>query len=437
MRVLKPSPWLASLGALLLATGMFARVATADVTTDRDASILVFPKVIADGSRDTLIQISNTRNGVIHAQCYYVNAVGICSESGLSCEGPGTCPAGPTDICVPAWQKTDFAITLTRQQPTIWKVSTGRTQLPGSVPYCVPTASVLQQTCPGIPVAAPPMFVPSRPFIGELKCVQVDGGGAPTGGNALKGEAIIESAGGELSAYNAVGVSGINVDGDGSLRLDNDEYNACPERLEFTTVQTGIADPGLAALPGICVSGEACRVDADCATGPCSALDTGPVSTQLTLVPCAEDFENDADISTQRAPVVQIRVVDEMEVERSFLFTLQCFANLDTANSSPINLTFRNLYTGRAGSVLKTIVFTSGLQAGGVLGVAENFIGNDTFRATDAQNLVVQGFRSPTTTDIITLTATDICVGGDRNGLPCNSDVDCQSAQGPNGTCGQ
>ena len=34
--------------------------AQAQVTTERSASILVFPRVISDGTRDTIIQITNT-----------------------------------------------------------------------------------------------------------------------------------------------------------------------------------------------------------------------------------------------------------------------------------------------------------------------------------------------------------------------------------------
>ncbi|MFN8640742.1 MAG: hypothetical protein U0802_03445 [Candidatus Binatia bacterium] len=47
--------------------------AQAQVTTEKSSSILVFPKVISDGTRDTVIQITNTSNSMVHAHCFYVN----------------------------------------------------------------------------------------------------------------------------------------------------------------------------------------------------------------------------------------------------------------------------------------------------------------------------------------------------------------------------
>ena len=94
--------------------GLLASGAAADVTTEQSASILVFPKVIADGTRDTIIQITNTSNSMVHAHCFYVNAAPVLRD-----EPPG--PGNP-----PQWQEIDFDIRLTKQQPTHWVVSLGR-----------------------------------------------------------------------------------------------------------------------------------------------------------------------------------------------------------------------------------------------------------------------------------------------------------------------
>ena len=59
----------ALLGALLMATSV-----RADVVTEKSASILIFPKVIADSETDTVIQITNTSNSMVHARCFYVDA---------------------------------------------------------------------------------------------------------------------------------------------------------------------------------------------------------------------------------------------------------------------------------------------------------------------------------------------------------------------------
>ncbi len=59
--------------AALVGAAFVARPAAAAVTTEQSASILIFPKVIADGVRDTVIQITNTTNSMRFAHCFYVN----------------------------------------------------------------------------------------------------------------------------------------------------------------------------------------------------------------------------------------------------------------------------------------------------------------------------------------------------------------------------
>ena len=108
-------------GALVVAATTLAPQATlAKTTSERPASILIFPKVVSDGTRDTFIQISNTANSVVHAHCFYVNAYPICQGIG-DCQ-QGTC-SGP---CIPQWQEIDFNITLTKQQPAHWGAGLGR-----------------------------------------------------------------------------------------------------------------------------------------------------------------------------------------------------------------------------------------------------------------------------------------------------------------------
>ena len=66
------------------------------MTTEKSASILVFPKVIANGTRDTVIQITNTSNSMVHAHCFYVNGALTFPEF----------PPGPQNP--PLWIETDF-----------------------------------------------------------------------------------------------------------------------------------------------------------------------------------------------------------------------------------------------------------------------------------------------------------------------------------------
>jgi hypothetical protein len=117
MRMVKPVRVLWTLGLAAVVLLPLARVVFAmpqDVSIERSGSIIIFPKVVWDGTRDTIIQIANTSNNMVHARCFYVNAAPV---------NP-LFPPGPTN---PAQcNETDFDIWLTRQQPTIWVASIGR-----------------------------------------------------------------------------------------------------------------------------------------------------------------------------------------------------------------------------------------------------------------------------------------------------------------------
>src|SRR5215472_6747858 len=96
-----------SMALVLAGLALAAATVNADerVTTEQPSSILIFPKVVNTGP-DTIIQITNTTNLLVNAECFYVN--------GQSFGG------------VPIWQVTDFNLVLTRQQPTHWSVRDGR-----------------------------------------------------------------------------------------------------------------------------------------------------------------------------------------------------------------------------------------------------------------------------------------------------------------------
>src|SRR5690554_5911127 len=90
-------------------------------TTECSASILVFPRVIANGTRDTIIQITNTGNSMVHAHCFYVNGAPTFPDF-----PPCPDPSDPLCFNPPLWTEIDFDIWLTKQQPTHWVVSQGR-----------------------------------------------------------------------------------------------------------------------------------------------------------------------------------------------------------------------------------------------------------------------------------------------------------------------
>lgn len=417
MRVQKRSRWLAGLGALLATMTMTARIASADASADRGGSIIVFPKVISDGTRDTLIQISNISNAVVFAHCMYLDA---------SPEIPGV-PVGPTNPrrC----QERDFTLTLTRQQPTIWRVSTGRLlnnfdQVTGAC-TTVTIDGVDRQSCPGIDPGN--VINVGTLFEGHLLCVQTDAAGAPVGGDALKGEAILESvaaagADGLISAYNAVSISQgtVGPDTDSRLDLDGLEYAQCPDALRFTHLAEGVNDP---VIPDV------------------------TATTELTLIPCTIDYE------TQTRPVVTVQfgVWDDTELFQSTTATLDCWFNEDLSDIGALwnpvrSTTYQTQVRPQNGNRCRGgdpeteyDNCTSDDQCGGgvcapasgLLGVAE------TFRVTDAGDLTGSsainlhniGTRETDTIYLQTGVA-GTCDDGANAGNPCTGPAEC-----PGGSC--
>lgn len=303
-------------GSVLLALIGLSLPAYADVTTERSSSILIFPKVIATTSDpqapatvDTIIQISNTSNSMAFAHCFYVNAAPLDPSSPPGVGNPAQC------------QEVDFDIYLTKQQPTHWIVSTGR-RVESDTP-ADKTCNTSFKSCFG--AGLDPGGIPPVPdiFTGELRCIEVDSSGAPINGNHLKGEATIVTANGDASKYNAVGVLGLNTNtnsnnGDDTLCLGGGvsascptgaEYNACPRTLILNHFASGASDPVLDELMG----------------GP------SRVTTDLTLVPCTEDFQN----QIPGRGVIQFLITNEFEEVYSTSTTVTCWANfsLNKVNS--------------------------------------------------------------------------------------------------------
>jgi len=304
--------WLLALVAIAVAISP----AFAEVTTERPGSILFFPKVIATGDRDT-IQISNVSNSMVHAHCFYVNA------------------ALDSETQEPRWQEVDFDIWLTKQQPTHWVVSQGRALKPFAQ-QCDTTTGECNDS--GLfPGRIPPM---PPDFIGELKCIEVDSSGAPISGNHLKGEATLVVAtaetapGGPLgmdpldvgdsSKYSALAVVGLDsndannvlcLGGGVSQQCPNGaEYNACPQ----TTVLDNFAS-GVATVEQPSASNRQ--------LGPGSF-----VTTELTIVPCTEDFEHQDPATV----TVQFKVTNEFEEPFSTSISVTCWENIELTDINRI-----------------------------------------------------------------------------------------------------
>ncbi len=349
--------------AIILALVVAAPV-RADVTTERSSSILFFPKVISETPGiDTIIQISNTSNSMVFAHCLYVNA----ALEDISTFQPCSIPSA---TCMPAWQEVDFDIFLTKQQPTHWVVSSGRPIDPND-PRCTDTFHDCNNA--GFdPGAIPPV---AALFTGELKCVEVDSSGAPINGNHLKGEATIVTEDGDASKYNAVGVMGLNTlantnNGDNVLCLGGGktpncptgaEYNACPDTLIVNHFAAGASDPVIDEF-----------------------TDGSTVTTELTLVPCTEDFED----QVPGQAVVQFRITNEFEELFSTSTTVTCWANFTLESVNRIFL------EGNVGSrFLQTRLHPGSPDQSGVLGIVEEFHDLPGHQSRAALNLHMEGDR--------------------------------------------
>ena len=382
MRTEKRNAFLSGLCGFAVALGLITTTAQGAVTTERGASILAFPKVLADGNSDTIIQITNISNNMVHMRCFYVNGA-------------------PDFLGNPLWQVTDFNIWLTKQQPTHWQVSQGRFVNPTDT--CIVNGKIVPSVdCAdaGIdPGGIPPT---AEGFIGELKCVEVDVAENPIGGNHLKGEATINT-GGDVSKYNAVGIQGTDLAGEtGNELLLNQplggdetapvgQYNACPNVLLLNHFTDGVTDPFILAegLGGHCEGIHAssqgmldhpCVFDKDCPEGSeciggSQILDplSGELSlrsailTDLTLMPCTQDFEN----SVPAEVTVQFDIFNEFEEHLSASTTVVCWQNfflfeVDSPND-PENSVFSAAVLGT--EVAHTRI-TPNPEDGAVIGVA-------------------------------------------------------------------
>jgi hypothetical protein len=286
-----------------------AWTATATTYSDRGAAIVVLPKIVVDEEAgvDTLIQLSNaSRTQRIAAHCFYVNANYHCSNNGDVCvpgDGTACLDGGITGACVPGWIELDFRVLLTADQPLAWQASNG---LRGSEFPCPSDGQCKPDNGGGIQSNAggrvPP--VPESPFVGELKCVQVDPGEfRPVNANDLEGAATIERtvAGPDPAKYNAVGIrtanAGPNDDGELIIGGPDAEYEACAGSLIVNHLFDGAEDP--------ITSG----------TGS-----PGLARSELTLVPCSQDF-----LSQEITPVTaQFLVFNEFEQRFSTSRQVRC-----------------------------------------------------------------------------------------------------------------
>jgi hypothetical protein len=312
-----------------------AGIANARSTTNRPASIVVWPKIVVDTSArwlvaptDTRLMLSSTNaRGIKQAHCFYINATGHCSNNGAGCRDATDCDGGE---CVPSWNETDFDVVLTQEQPLAWYASGGlaRGQFPLEGPFWCNAPFVFLQCfsdaqCPNnvgcntgqsnLGSAIPP--VPEDPFIGALVCIQFTGGSQSepdqtTTRNKLYGDATILT-GLNPARYNAVGLeaTGNRVSNGQLVLADGGNYESCPGVLILSHMFDGAVDP--------ITNNVAIQYISD-----------------LTLVPCSNDFST----QTPGRSVAQFLVFNEFEQRFSTSRTVDCLfhatqlSRIDTRN---------------------------------------------------------------------------------------------------------
>ena len=288
----------------------------AQVSTDQPGAVIIFPKVVVDADRDTLIQISNASGSEVAARCFYTN------------------PAEDADSGELVWLTVDFQIALTRLQPTVWLASNGR---------------------PSNPADRPPELEPGRVpalasgFLGELRCVVVSDADDPLSRNVLTGDAtIVDRVTGEIRRYAAISIKGRpRNNNDNTLLLNNVEYSTCPRMLLLNHFFDDAIDPVLAT----------------------------PIRTNITFVPCSMDYER----SEPGTATLQFDVINEFEQRLSASLPVRCFvdtslAAIDNPNNpsgSIFNVALQGSLVGQ--TRIRPVPDGDTTRGHGVLAIAEEF----------------------------------------------------------------
>lgn len=377
--------------------------AKATIGSDAAGAILIFPKVVVDtsgvlfgGPTDTEIQITNTSNSIIAARCYWVNATSHCSNNpSVACTPEtalGRCGTGGR--CVEGWTETDFRFRLTKRQPISFNAADGLTVFPLSGGNQGPGGQTNADS------SIPP--VPEDPFIGELKCVQVNPDDfrptigfnpANNAGGDLAGHATIVSgtSRGDIDArkYNAVTLKSRAVnDRDDTLVLGGPsaEYDGCPN----VWILNHFFDDAV--------------IRSHFRGGSFTFSQTA--TTDVTVVPCSQDFllqENNLGGAT-----LQFLIFNEFEQRFSSSTRFRCFrevqlSDLDT-RPGPGDNAFSIFNVGVQGTLSGQTRIRSvrgSERANGIIVVAERFLRIGDITNSSAENVHFTGSRDDLSDSIV------------------------------------
>jgi hypothetical protein len=328
--------WAGLVATAALVASVQGAAAQGLVVSDQAAAIVVYPKIVVNSSAgvNTLVEIANHNVlDPVGVHCFYVNAYGRCSvNSNEVCLVNFDCPealAGET--CDSDWRTTDFSFTLTREQVIGWNARDGLQFLPcdpSAPPPSVPSCSQGGQQNASLSGPGAAVSGTDDPFIGELKCVEVDpvSDSPLDGANDLFGRAVIENVNTpDIAIYNAIGIQdldGTTNNGDNTLCLGGQGgTNGCP-------------DPEYASCPAVLLLDHFY----DGAVDPAGAT----VTTRLTLIPCTEFEEPRAGHQSPDVVSTTVSMLTFNEFEQRFSATtrVKCFldlqlSDLDTRASFP------------------------------------------------------------------------------------------------------
>jgi hypothetical protein len=453
--------WTMAVATALVLSG--AQAGRADIASDKPAAIVVYPKIVVGNPEgtDTVVRLANTNQTLpVNVHCFYLNANSHCSggpnDGAICTNDPSVCSG--LSFCIPGWQEVDFHIRLTPGQPIEWDAENGladsRTCVGGSkawrpcrvnadcpggscsegLPLPVGVCTLRpSQTCfsdsdcnfpPGghctqsnVGTRIPP--VPEDPFIGELKCVEVDDSGKPVAANDLKGEALLEEVNGatpdfDVASYNAIGIEAC-------------DSNVNPNCVSPSTTPGELVLGGPSQCSGGDNDGNPCSTAKDCPNGTCAvatayayngcpnylilnhffddAMDPVPgtdsqVDTTLTLVPCSEDLLR----QIPGTAVVQYLVYNEFEQRFSTSKAVQCYQDIELCNIDTSDCSRSIFNVGVAGTLTgQTRINPIGVPPlpSALLGVAVEEHGGAGGDRSAAFNLHMAGARN--TADTITL----------------------------------
>ncbi|MFN8642178.1 MAG: hypothetical protein U0802_11160 [Candidatus Binatia bacterium] len=409
---LSPGRWAAALATSLMLLGVSSGASAQSVArSDYAGGYVVLPKVVihttgslsdpvlpGEQATDTIVQMTNlNQSAEITVDCWWVNANKHCgTDSGPICQTNADCPLGQQ--CVQGWGVTDFQVTLTPGQPIGFTASSGLLpSIPCDTGFPGPACLLNPATMMPFKASGQVNPVPEDPFVGELKCVQVDENDIPQVANDLKIEASLVSTtvGGGVAttaaSYNGIGFQALSA-GAGSSSDDP----LCLGSLPPGTPAGVACAATYAPCPGV-LHMEHFFENAATELG-------GVVSTDLTLVPCSEDLAEPGD-QANLTVTAQMLVYNEFEQRFSTNSRVSCYqatrlSDIDTQPGpagdaySIFNVAVQGTLTGQ--TRIRGVRGPDGELGYGLLGVGcESFsaTAGGPALATTAFNLQDVGFR--------------------------------------------